>query len=92
MSRGDELAQVGDISLSVCSYLVMVFVVCSGVQGRLKDNAPRASDVQIQNLRKVLFLLRPEAGHRATRKSTYYYLTDEVTQCVGQWWSPKCWI
>ena len=68
MSRGDELAQVGDISLSVCSYLVMVFVVYSGVQGCLKDNAPRASDVQFQNLRRVLFFLRPARGHRATRK------------------------
>ena len=45
MSRGGEPAQVGDISLSVCSYLVMVLVVRSGVQGRLEDNAPRASNV-----------------------------------------------
>ena len=46
MSRGDELAQVGDIFLFASTWLALALVVCSGVQGRLIDNAPRASDVQ----------------------------------------------
>lgn len=68
MSRGDAVAQVGDIFLFVCTRLVMAIAVCSGLQGYLEDNAPRRvmyARPSFRTLRGVLFLLHPEAYHRA---------------------------
>ena len=41
MSRGDELAQVGDIFLFASTWLALALVVCSGVQGRLRHPSVR---------------------------------------------------
>ena len=68
MSRGDEVAQVGDIFLFACTQLVMAIAVCSGVQGNFKDNVPRrvmSTRPNCRTLRRALFLLHLEAYHRA---------------------------
>ena len=71
MSRGDEVAQVGDTFLFVCSQLVMAIAVCSGVQGNFEDNVPRrvmSTRPSFRTLRRALFLLHSEAYHISTAK------------------------
>ena len=69
MSRGDDVAQVGYISVFACTQLVIAIAVFSGVRGNYRATVPRrvmSTRPSFRTLRRALFLLHPQAYHNAS--------------------------